>query len=145
MSKDRGSNLGHFEKRISNKSKFWNYKMGIASVTAISRSHMLHYIKQCLWGAPVRIMLSLNSYMSMVALWSATRAAIPKDRGSILSRTIFVFDKLNLKSLRSLWKWKICGKQVTHDREKSGKTWPWLRRGEHRDDPELQNEYNLTF
>jgi hypothetical protein len=72
--------------------------MGIASVTAISCSHMLHYIKLCLWGATIRLILSLNSHMSTVALWSATR-------------------------------------DVTTER----------RKGEDRDDPELQNEYNLTF
>jgi hypothetical protein len=104
--------------------------MGIASVTAISCSHMLHYIKLFLWGAPIRLMLSLISHMSTVALWSATRVAMPKVPGSNLGRTNSIFDKLNLKSFPSWWKLKIGGKLVTHDRDKSGRTWPWLRRGE---------------
>ncbi len=89
--------------------------MGIASVTAISCSHMLHYIKLCLWGATIRFMLSLILNMSTVALWSANRAAMPKVRGSKLGRTNSIFDKLNLKRFRSWWKWKIGGKLVTHD------------------------------
>jgi hypothetical protein len=68
--------------------------------------HMLHYTKLCLWGATIRLMLSLIS-MSTVALWSATRAAMPKVRGLKLGRTNSLFDKLNLKSFRSWWKWKI--------------------------------------
>jgi hypothetical protein len=76
---------------------------------------MLHYIKLCLWGATISLMLSLNSIMSMVALWSATCATMPKVRVSKLGRTNSIFDKLNLKSFRSWWKWKIGGKLVTHD------------------------------
>ncbi len=89
--------------------------MGIASVTAISCSHMLHYIKLCLWGATIRLMLSLILHMSTVALWSATRAAMPNVRGSKLGRTNSIFDKFNLKNFRSWWKWKIGGKLVTND------------------------------
>jgi hypothetical protein len=50
-------------------------------------------------------MLSLNSFMISVALWLATRAAMPKDRGSklgprskSLGKTKSIFDKLNLKA-----------------------------------------------
>jgi hypothetical protein len=115
MSKDRGSNLGQVKKRNSNTIEILKFKMGIASVTAISCGHMLHYIKLCLWGATILLMLSLISHMSTVALWSATRVAMPKVPGSKLGRTNSIFDKLNLKSFPSWWKLKIGGKLVTHD------------------------------
>ncbi len=56
---------------------------------------MLHYIKLCLWGATIRLMLSLNSFMSTVAVWLATRAAMPKDRGSKLGPRSKSLRKLN--------------------------------------------------
>jgi hypothetical protein len=92
--------------------------MGIASVTAISCGHMLHYIKLCLGEATIWIVLSLISHMSTAALWSATRAAMPKVRGSKLGRTNSIFDKLNLKRCKC----KIGNKLETHDRDKSGRT-----------------------
>jgi hypothetical protein len=89
------------KREIQKQLKFYNFKMGIASVTAISCGHMLHYIKLCLWGATILLMLSLISHMSTVALWSATRVAMPKVPGSKLGRTNSIFDKLNLKSFPS--------------------------------------------
>ncbi len=112
ISKDRGSNLDQVKenekvKRNSKKLKFWKFKILIASVTATSCSHMLHYIKLCLWGAAIRLMLSLNLIMLTVALWLATRAAMPKDRDSNLGprskslrKTKSIFDKLHLKASR---------------------------------------------
>ncbi len=57
MSKGRGSNLGQVEKRISKKLKFWNWKMVIASVTAISFP----------WGTTSR-----NRYFIIIEFWNFT-------------------------------------------------------------------------
>jgi hypothetical protein len=79
--------------------------MEIASVTAISCGHMLHYTKLCLWGATIRLMLSLIS-MSTVALWSATRAAMPKVRRLKLGRTNSLFELMEVEDRSNMSKYR---------------------------------------